>query len=1076
MAEPSPGVSWLDCPSCGAREHIEAPLLVLRPGVTAPLLLAVSVAELQGARPESAALLLEEARRAGAFAGNAFGRSSVTPLPRRLLPIVLARDLDRDLADPEEACRELQPEGPAHVTNYAILLDLLTEEREAAAIPELLRAVGTSTPAALAQLVDAHRELIDDTRVRDAGQNELRQHAGTDLEPLLRMRQQLLDELCDGRTSPTAAIRHYFGALTGFGGGLRSRLFELADQVRATPDSEGIELAREALDLATELGEESLGTELAASLGRRLLNATQSGLDADPAEAVRVLGRALDRLPEDSLQWAEVAGNLAIAHFKRTDGDQLEKWAAACELLARATTIGRTEHPEIWARLQANYGLLLAERPGGGSADLTLGIEHLRAGLAEQSLGRKPLDRAYVLIKLGVLLFRRAEPGDLAQAEQHYRDCLRQLGPDDDPLLWTQLQCNLADLLLCREPADPVGAGAAAAAALDVSLAHAGTLNTSTSRWLLARVSDQLEGVHSTEGIRLRQEALAAAPALATPARHLRIAGELLDSYASLERWTEAADVAWEMLTALDALYDAQLTVMGRQRVLAGWSRVARWSAFVLARAGRPERAVEAIERGAARQLSVQTGRGAVDLAELERIDPALARRYRQAQARYLASAAVESGGFGPGEREQVEAERALQAVVEEVRAIPGLERFLRTTELADIVRAAGGMPLAYLVNAPWGSYTLVVPRAPLEQVPQVRAVAVPEVSSMTVVGFLVAEREPQPAGGLLLVQKAPGMRRRRLIAAALERLDRLEPLLRPVAQLLAQDPRHEAIVVPTGLLGLVPLSGVPVGPGPDAVLDDLGTVFVAPSAAVHATCRSRAAHPTSPPHLVAIGDPDGSLPGSRTEIAEITAEFQFPGQASCAVGPQATVGWLLDRIEEATHLHLSCHGSAGLSERGASLALADGPLSTDTLAPRQLSSCRVAVASACQSGHYDLVEIPDEFLGLPAGLLQAGAACAVTSLWPVDDLTTTVLMTRFYELLAPARRVGGVPTVAALHQSRTWLRQLSWDELMRYATAHPQLAALAEPHAARAAAKEKWGESPFAAPYHWAGFTAWGV
>ena len=43
---------------------------------------------------------------------------------------------------------------------------------------------------------------------------------------------------------------------------------------------------------------------------------------------------------------------------------------------------------------------------------------------------------------------------------------------------------------------------------------------------------------------------------------------------------------------------------------------------------------------------------------------------------------------------------------------------------------------------------------------------------------------------------------------------------------------------------------------------------------------------------------------------------------------------------------------------------------------------------------------VPDEYIGLAGGLLQAGAACAVVSLWPVDDEATALLMTRFYELL----------------------------------------------------------------------------
>ena len=70
-------------------------------------------------------------------------------------------------------------------------------------------------------------------------------------------------------------------------------------------------------------------------------------------------------------------------------------------------------------------------------------------------------------------------------------------------------------------------------------------------------------------------------------------------------------------------------------------------------------------------------------------------------------------------------------------------------------------------------------------------------------------------------------------------------------------------------------------------------------------------------------------------------------------------------------------------SALGGMLRLAgDDVLTVDDLLDGRLSSCRLAVASACQPGHYATADTPDEFTGLPAGFLQAGAACAVASLW----------------------------------------------------------------------------------------------
>ncbi|MFJ2169203.1 CHAT domain-containing protein [Streptomyces griseofuscus] len=1118
-----PGLHWADCPGCGARTQVEAPVLVLRAGAFVPSLFATSVAELQRDATASAAALVEEARVAGAFTGGRFG-GNVVVLPRRLLPFALSRDTERDLADPEAACAELAPYGAPTVDNYRIFLDNVAAESAEPDVRELLYAVTVTMPDRLAELVLAHPRLTGSTLVRDAGARELREVAGTPLEAPLRMRQRFLEELCGGRVPVGTAVEHHAAALAAFGQGLRTRLYAMYDQVRCAEGPEIVPLAREALELAGQTGEFEIETELAARLGGLLLSSLHTADPADPAEAVRVLRLALSRLPEGTLQWAEVAINLASAQYFRDDGDHIERWETARDLLVRAiAAVDRRTHGEFWARVQTNYGLLLGQRPGGGTDDLTLGIEHIQAGLGERARASDRVDRAYSLINLGLLLFRRGAPGDLKRAERCYRDALGRLRPDDDPMLWSQLRCNLADLLLSpgRDTADPRGARAAVAAVVAFGAAHPGRLDTSRATWLLARTADLLDGPGSAEGLRLRRAALTAVPPSVFPSLHLSIAREAVDALAAAADWDAAAEVAAGMLTAAHALYDAQVTAAGRRGVLLLTRGTARDAAFLLARAGRPERAVEAIERGLARELSVVTGRDTVDLAALEGVDPLLAHRYRRARERYRvvaagvegaglavegagaavqgAGAAVQvagaasSGGFAAGAGPeggsgasdvgfvappgdfvaaagvQAAAERAVRTVVEEIRAIPGFEGFLRTTEVADVVRAAGGMPLVYLVNAVWGSCVLVVPR---DARSGVRAVFVPEVTSSSVVRLLALDPDT-PEAGLFLAQQAGALARRRELPRAVDRLRELAPLLRPLAGLLAEDPRHEVVVVPTGLLGHVPLPAVPLGPEGE-LLDDLGTLTLAPSAGVYAASRAAAGREAaSPPRLVAVADPDGSLPGARGELAGIRALFEPGGEAVSATGAEATVEWLLTRLAEASYLHLSCHGSAELVGRGASLALADGTLDLDTLVRLRLPRCRLVVAGACQSGRYEVIDAPDEFTGLPGGFLQAGAACAITSLWQVNDLATALLMTRLYELLAPVGEGRGEPPVSALRTAHTWLRRLTWCGLARYTDGRPHLAALAGRYARPGADPD---ECPFASPVHWAAFTAWGV
>jgi hypothetical protein len=243
--------------------------------------------------------------------------------------------------------------------------------------------------------------------------------------------------------------------------------------------------------------------------------------------------------------------------------------------------------------------------------------------------------------------------------------------------------------------------------------------------------------------------------------------------------------------------------------------------------------------------------------------------------------------GLTPGAVEQAAVERGLRAVIEEIRAIPGFERFLHTATLADIVQAAGGMPLVYLVNAPSGSYVLAIPRrAPGDgqDVPVVRAIPVPEVTSMSIFHFVFVSPEGGGTPGLVLAQASGQLRRRRHISEALARINIFEPLMRPIAQLVADNPAHEAVVIPTGLLGLVPLHAVPLNPISGEVLDDTGTLFFSPSAAVHAASRAKAARqPKAAPSLVAVTDPDGTLAGVPL-IVTLVAPVAGPEPGATAV------------------------------------------------------------------------------------------------------------------------------------------------------------------------------------------------
>jgi CHAT domain-containing protein len=1076
-----PGLVAVACPACGAEETIEAPMLLIRPDSELPLLLAVSSDELAEPSPPSGRELAREAQAALRSITEDIAGPMI-PLPRRLLPLVLIRDLAADAADPDGADRELYDCGATLAGGYRTFLQLVRDSEPERRATLALHQLWRTSPGDLPGYLQEHPELGSAaahrivTRELDAG--------GTGGSgDALQARLHLVEGLADGRPVTQVAAK-YLGALERFGQRVNLRLEQLLASAEANPGPAGIPQAREALGMAVIVERDDLESPLSADLAARLLSVlVPDGQRIE--EVIGLLMRALSLIPDNDPRWPAWAGNLAAAYHSRITGDSTENWETARDLLDRACAVtDRAAAPRVWAINQTNYGLLLSERPGGASAeDLGHAIEHLHAGLEERSPVADPVDWAYSQQDLGLVYRRRATGNDLLDAAECYRQALAHLLPEDHLQLWATLQNNLADVLLVSDPADADGAEIAVQAALHVIDPPSDPLTGARALWNLGRIEETRHGKLSARAVAPRREALQLLTPELAPALYLNLGGELADSYGQLGDWHAAADTYIGMLTAFGTLYDAQASAQGRRSVMAQQPNLARWATYALARAGRPEQAVEAIENGRARQLSVTVARETADLDRLTSVDPQLVDRYQMALAQYRATLTnLDRTGAqtDTGQRQITTAEHGVRLVLQQIRDVPGFERFLQPMSVADIRQAGQGCPVIYLVSAPAGSYALTVsPGGP--GVPAVDAVAIPEVTSVDVVRLVFLDYDTH-APGLLLAQEVSTLRRINLLPAALARLAEIQPLAGAIADVLARDPRNRAIVIPTGLLGLVPLHAIPMSAGTGQVLDDIGEIHIAPSAAVFAACAKRASAPRHQ-HLVGVADPESSLrplPGSQAELAAIRSLFEPRFPASCAVGPQATRSWLLQYVGQASHLHLGCHGGSTLGgSSGGRLQLANGTeLTIDDLIDGRLDGCRVVVASACQSGHYSMADVLDEFTGLPAGFLQAGAACAIVSLWQVEDRATALLMARLYELLDPSGNTGKpLGPVAALRRARTWLRQLTADQVDSFIQAYPPLSDLfgrpgTEPDCIPCGNNEV---PPYAAPQYWAAFAAWG-
>ena len=155
---------------------------------------------------------------------------------------------------------------------------------------------------------------------------------------------------------------------------------------------------------------------------------------------------------------------------------------------------------------------------------------------------------------------------------------------------------------------------------------------------------------------------------------------------------------------------------------------------------------------------------------------------------------------------------------------------------------------------------------------------------------------------------------------------------------------------------------------------------------------------------FVGVADPDGSLPSAAGEVAAAASRFY---DHAVAVGDDVAFVPALRWIIEANVVHIACHSGffenfpefsyLHLGGRGAHRGL----LWAQDLARLSLRA-RLVVLAACHAG--TSVALPgNEYVGLPAAFLAAGALTVVAPLWAVDDVSTARFMSLFYDQLADA-------------------------------------------------------------------------
>jgi CHAT domain-containing protein/tetratricopeptide (TPR) repeat protein len=793
--------------------------------------------------------------------------------------------------------------------------------------------------------------------------------------------------------------------------------------------------------------------------------------------------------------WVRIVPKLGSAYAARLEGSPVANARRAIDFLESAYQditgpLRSAAVPQAQQRLDEGYiflelGIAYAHpalRPEPEYGDyLELAIQRLMKAESIFSSESSPSDWATALDRLGDVYADRVRgdrAANLRRAISYYEEALTvrtgEAFPVDHAATLHNLGVVYADLAAAlRDPGAPDADGPAP----DRGASGAPELVRATVCLAAALTTFRLLSEH---------------------ARRRTTAWELGKAWAEAGDWGQAASVYVEAAEATDILYAASLLQTGQEAELAHATGLYHEAGYALARASRLQDAVVMLERGQARILSESLARDTADLAVLGRDQSGLAAGYRQAatamrelEARQREFAGRNAHGSGSGSdpasaayaRQAAAADLAdaVQAGTENLNAAfrrireadrPG---FLGRAGWADVCAAASpGQPLAYLAVTLFGGVTLVVDRAPAtspgpdQDHADVHAVFTgegPRLQQQLWEMIIATGPDHEVTGGYLPSQQRHDAPR---FVSSLDGLLALlgEQVIPPLAGRLHQLGASGAVLVPGPPLSLLPLHAARPGPGLAPLLSDLDLSY-APSARVLNAARlaaeTRAPQPQS---LAGVANPDGSLPFATAELRG--AAGHFPPEACHALeGKNATRRDLLEAATEATHIHLACHGEfnpvAPLRSR---LWLAAGSeLNLQSiLIERPFSQARLVVMSACQSAVTQVQRMPAEAVGLPAGVLQAGAAGVIGSLWPVDDLATALLMIRFYENYLGEQQ----PPAAALGHAQRWLSQVTRQQVLGYCREHPAL------QQALGADPSTWlpsEETPYEAPLYWAAF-----
>ncbi len=766
--------------------------------------------------------------------------------------------------------------------------------------------------------------------------------------------------------------------------------------------------------------------------------------------------------PEAFLRsWLGLQINESFAFFQRIREDRSLNTERALEILENALAVCPLEtYPELWGRLQSSLGSTYACRVLGERADnLEQSIQHHQAALDVFKPETFPWEWAATMSNLGLA----------------YMDRIRGTRAD-----------NLERAISCRENALTV-----------YSIEDFPEQWAATHGGLGLTYRNRIRGDGSRnldEAIRHYEKALTIYSRDTYPDKYRFTQRDLGELHLDRGRYAQAHDAFATSIEVSEELIGTAYTEDGRIAEVDATTRAHRLDAYALLRLHRADEALLRLEEGKTQQLRQEMALEAVDLGRVSAAEKDEIQSIRQSIRAYEAEMRLPPDV--PGRRSDAELANSLREARADLSNRSDVIRANQTDAMADrldlqsLLRQApeGGAMVAPLITSQ-GTAVFVIPAGAV-RVETEHVVEIDRFKTRDLDVLLFGADDEQILRGASAQNGWLGALRgvRPDWEDTIDRTCRRlwDMLIEPVHRRLADfglSPGAPVLLVPPARLGLLPLhAALREDRGQLRCMLDDWSVYYAPSFYGVSLSRNRLAEPQRQGReLLAVVNPTEDLHFATTEADAVVRHFPHSLQLKEA---EATVGEVLKVAPGKNFLHFTGHGSHNWSDvmrSGLQMAENKDLTLSVIIEALDLSCSRLVVLSACETGITDTTKAPEEFTGLPSGLLSAGTPGVISSLWSVDDLSTSLVMERFYQNLFADGATVTSPS-AALREAQLWLRDSTADSLdlanrwrqVAKTTRQPELGETARENADYFATHKD--VTPFSSPYFWAGFTYMGA